>query len=97
MKEALKYRDNAFLGDLAAWERDHSRDNDDSVVRLRRNLNKVRSNELTDHQQETLHLYYDLGLSMRAIAETQGVTASAVSRTLKRARETLRRYLQYCF
>lgn len=88
-------RDNEFLGDLAAWERATAENNDEQLDRLRRNLRKVRELELTEKQAEAVHLYYDLGLSIPQIARERGVHKSSVSRTLARARERLKRYLQY--
>ena len=93
----LNRRDNEFWGDMAAWERENGEDNSEQLERLRRNMRKVRERELTARQAELLHLYYDLGLSMPRIAEQLGISKSAVSRTLKRGRERLKRYLQYSF
>ena len=94
-KKALTLRDNEIWGDLAAWERDNSEDNEEQLDRLRRNLKRVRDVELTDRQAEMIHLYYDLGMSIPQIAREQGLHKSSVSRTLKRGRERLKRYLQY--
>ena len=94
-KKALTRRDNEFLGDLAAWERENAEDNGEQLERLRRNLRKVRELELTEKQAEAVHLYYDLGYSMPRIALELGVNKSTVSRTLARARARLKRYLRY--
>lgn len=94
-KKSLILRDNEFMGDLAAWERENGEDNSEQLERLRRNLRRVRSAELTGRQAEMIHLYYDLGLSMPQIAARLGITKSTVSRTLARGRERLKRYLQY--
>ena len=94
-KKALTRRDNEFLGDLAAWERENAEDNGEQLERLRRNLRKVRELELTEKQAEAVHLSYDLGLSIPQIARERGVHKSSVSRTLARARERIKRYLQY--
>ena len=96
-KKALTLRDNEIWGDLAAWERDNSEDNEEQLERLRRNLKRVRDVELTDRQAEMIHLYYDLGMSIPQIAREQGLHKSSVSRTLKRGRERLKKYLQYSF
>ena len=93
----LSRRDNEFLGDLAVWERENSEDNSEQLARLRRNMRRVREKELTPRQQEMLHLYYDLGLSIPQIAREKGLNKSTVSRTLARGRERLKRYLQYSF
>ena len=94
-RRAITRRDNEFIGDLAAWERENSEDNSEQLSPLRRNMRKVREMELTDKQAEMIHLYYDLGLSMGAIAKELGVDKSTVSRTLSRGRKRLKRYLQY--
>lgn len=95
VKKALTLRDNEFWGDLAAWERANSEDNSEQLARLRRNLRRVRETELTPRQAEMLRLYYDLGMSIPQIAREKGLHKSSVSRTLKRGRERLKRYLQY--
>ena len=88
-------RNNEIWGDLAAWERDNSEDNSEQLARLRRNMRQIRTRELTPRQQEMLHLYYDLGMSIPQIAREKGLNKSTVSRTLARGRERLKRYLQY--
>ena len=40
-------------------------------------------------------LYYDRGMTMPQIAERLGVSRSTVSRTLRRARDRLYRFLRY--
>ena len=95
VKRARTYRDNEFVGDLAVWNREHSGDNSEQMERLRRNLRRVRSAELTARQAQMLHLYYDLGYSMPRIASELGIDKSSVSRTIARGRERIKRYLQY--
>ena len=93
-RRAITRRDNEFIGDLAAWERENGEDNSEQLSRLRRNM---RETELTDKQAEMIHLYYDLGMSIPQIAREKGLHKSSVSRTLARGRERLKRYLQYSF
>ncbi|MBR3269230.1 MAG: sigma-70 family RNA polymerase sigma factor [Oscillospiraceae bacterium] len=52
-------------------------------------------NELTDRQRYYLLLYYRDLHTMQDIAEISGVTIGTVSRTLRRARNRLKRVLQY--
>lgn len=52
-------------------------------------------NELTPRQRELVRLYYINQMTMYAVASEAGVSVSTVSRTLKRARERLRRFLRY--
>ena len=92
---AFTYRNNEFLGDMAAWRRQNSDDNSDRLERLRRNLRKVREQELTPRQQLVLRMYYDEGKSIAKIAKSLKVNKSTVSRTITRARKRLFRYLQY--
>ncbi len=96
-EKAAARRNNEFLGDMAAWDRENGEDNSEQLERLRRNLKRVRRAELTPRQAEMVHLYYDLGLSMPQIAAQLGITKSSVSRTLARGRKRLKRYLQYSF
>ena len=91
----LSRRNNEFQADWAVWERENSGDNEEQLERVRRSLRQVRRRELTPRQEEMLHLYYDLGLSVSQIAVEKGVDKSTVSRTLARGRERLKRYLQY--
>ena len=88
-------RSSEWAGDFPLWLRDNADDNSQRLERLYRNLRQVRAQELTPRQQEILELYYEQHLSGREIARRLGVNSSTVSRTLRRAREKLRRYLQY--
>ena len=88
-------RSSEWIGDMTVWLRDHAEDNSDQLERLRRNLRKARRQELTDRQAQVLAMYYDEGLSVTAIARELELCKSTVSRTLRRGRERLKRYLQY--
>ena len=88
-------RDSEFIGDLAAWNQANGEDNSDQIDRLCRNMRKVRHNELTPRQEDILHMYYDLGLTIPRIAQELGVHKSTISRTLIRGRDKLKKYLQY--
>ena len=94
-KRSGKRRGKEMLGDLAAWERENGEDNSEQLARLRRNLRKAREQELTTRQREMVSLYYDQGMTIPQIAEQLGLNRSTVSRTLRRARERLYRFLQY--
>lgn len=95
-RPAQMWRNNEGIGDLAAWNRANGEDNSEQLERLRKNLRTARRAELTPRQAEMIHLHYDLGLSVTEIAREQGVYKSSVSRTLRRGRERLKRYLKYC-
>ena len=51
--------------------------------------------ELTELQRYTILAYYFENKSLLQIAEERNVNKSTVYRTLKRAEEKLRRFLQY--
>ena len=60
--------------------------------------NRVRvaiNEELTDRQRELITLYYIEQMSMTEIAQNLDLSPSTVSRTLKRGRGRLKRYLKY--
>lgn len=60
--------------------------------------NRVRvamNEELTDRQRELINLYYIEQMSMTEIAKTLDLSPSTVSRTLKRGRIRLKKYLKY--
>lgn len=67
------------------------------TVRLRRAIGFAWKNELSARQREYFLLYYRDELTMREVGERCGVTESTVSRTLTRARRTLRHYLLYYY
>ena len=70
-------------------------DNREQQARLLRNLRRAMEQELTPRQQQIVALYYDWGLPVTRIGEALGVSPSTVSRTLRRAKDRLRRYLEY--
>lgn len=88
-------RSSEWLGDMTVWMRANAQDNSEQLRRLRRNLRRAREQELTDRQREMVSLYYDQGMTMPQIAERLGVNRSTVSRTLRRARDRLYRFLRY--
>lgn len=88
-------RSSEWIGDLTVWKRQNDPDNAEQLDRLRRNLRQARKQELTPRQQQVLTLYYDRRLTIPQIAGQLGVNRSTVSRTLRRARERLYRYLRY--
>ena len=83
------------IGDLPAWLMEHSETNDEQMERLRRNLKRVRERELTARQRQVLALYYDRKMNIPQIAGELGVNRSTISRTIRRAKKRIHRYLQY--
>ena len=88
-------RSSEWIGDMTVWLRANAWDNSEQMARLRRNLRRAREQELTKRQREMVALYYDQGMTMPQIAERLGVSRSTVSRTLRRARDRLYRFLRY--
>ena len=88
-------RSSEWLGDMTVWLRENAEDNKEQMDRLYRNLRKARKLELTPRQQHMLELYFDENMKVGQIAEMLHVNPSTVSRTLRRAKERLRRCLQY--
>ena len=58
-------------------------------------LRLVIQHELTELQRQTLLDYYFNGKKLHEIAEERQVTVSTAARTLKRAEDKLRRFMQY--
>jgi RNA polymerase sigma factor (sigma-70 family) len=90
-------RSSEWIGDMTAWMQANAEDNSLQLERMKRNLRVAREKELTPRQQYMLELYYDQEMSVTEIAQELCVNVSTVSRTLQRARNRLRRYLQYSF
>lgn len=88
-------RSSEWPGDMTVWMRANAPDNSEQLSRLRRNLRLARERELTERQREMVSLYYDQGMTVPQIAKQLGVNRSTVSRTLRRARDRLYRFLRY--
>lgn len=58
-------------------------------------LKQVIREELTELQRDTIQAYYFENKTLLQIAEERNVNKSTVCRTLKRAEDKLRRFLQY--
>lgn len=69
--------------------------NDESRSRLTRTLRKAVDGELTPRQRECVLLYYGGGRNEKEVASELGISVPAVSRHLRKARERLRRILNY--
>jgi len=88
-------RSSEWIGDMTVWLRENGEDNSLRLERMRRNLRRARETELTPCQRQVLELYYEQRLQVNEIARQLGVNPSTVSRTLRRARERLKKCLQY--
>lgn len=88
-------RSSEWAGDMTVWLRSQAGDNRMQLERLRRQLRRACERELTPCQKQALKLHYEEGLSVTEIARRLDVNPSTVSRTLRRAHERLRHFLQY--
>lgn len=62
---------------------------------LVKRMKAVIREELTELQRYTMVAYYFENSTLTEIAEERGINKSTVCRTLKRAEDKLRRFLQY--
>lgn len=88
-------RSSEWLGDMTVWLRENAEDNAEQLSRLRRNLRRAREQELTARQKQLLTLYYDQGMTIPQISVQLGLNRSTVSRTIRRAKARLYRFLRY--
>lgn len=88
-------RSSEWIGDMTVWLRENSEDNSLRLERLKRNLRQAREQELTPRQKQMVEMHFEQNMSVSEIAQDLGVNVSTVSRTLKRAKDRIRRYLKY--
>lgn len=77
------------------WLESQGEANEEQIERLKKNLGTAIASELTETQRKYINDFYFKGLSVTKIAGKYAVNKSAVSRTLKRARQKLERVLKY--
>ena len=88
-------RSSEWVGDMTVWLSENGDDNAAQLERMCRSLRQARQQALTPRQREMLIMRYEQNMSGSEIARELGLNRSTVSRTLRRARERLRRCLQY--
>lgn len=88
-------RSSEWVGDMTVWLCENGDDNAAQLERMRRSLRQARQQALTPRQREMLIMRYEQNMSGSEIARELGLNRSTVSRTLRRARDRLRRCLQY--
>lgn len=88
-------RSSEWVGDMTVWLCENGDDNTAQLERMRRSLRQARQQALTPRQREMLVMRYERNMSGSEIARELGLNRSTVSRTLRRARDRLRRCLQY--
>ncbi len=78
------------------FEPSESSDNNLQLEHLKKALEKIIHTRLTTRQQEILIMYYFEKKKTPEIARLLGINKSTVSRTLNRAVENIRLYLEFC-
>lgn len=71
--------------------------NSELTEKVKRTMIKIIKNELTARQREIIVLYYYKGKGVSEIAEMLRLAPSTVSRTIKRARDRIYKFLKYYF
>lgn len=71
--------------------------NSELTAKVKKTMAKIIKNDLTPRQREIIMLYYYSGLGVSEIADTLEIAPSTVSRTIKRARDKIYKYLKYYF
>lgn len=71
--------------------------NAELVEKVKKSMLKIIKNELTPRQKQIIMLYYYERLGVSEIAERLGVVPSTVSRTIKKAREKIYKFLKYYY
>lgn len=69
--------------------------NSEQIRKVKSAMMKVIKNELTPRQRETIALYYYKEMGVSEIADKLGLAPSTVSRTIKRARDNIYKFLKY--
>ena len=96
-EETFDTRASEWIGDMAVWLRQNASDNSEQHERLLRNLPKVIKFELTPRQRQVVVMYYFQRKNIPEIAAELGLSRSTISRTLKRGRDRIQKYLKYSF
>jgi RNA polymerase sigma factor (sigma-70 family) len=71
--------------------------NSELIEKVKKIMAKIIRNELTPRQRQTVSLYYYEGKGVTEIAQMLDLDVSTVSRTIKRARERIYKFLKYYF
>ena len=71
--------------------------NSELTAKVKKTMAKIIKNDLTPRQREIIMLYYYSGLGVSEIADKLEIAPSTVSRTIKRARDKIYKYLKYYF
>jgi RNA polymerase sigma factor (sigma-70 family) len=83
------------VNELAFSDEESSRA--EASERLKKVMARIIRDELTKRQKEMVALYYYNQCGVSEIAQMLGVAPSTVSRTIKRARDRIYRYLKYYY
>jgi len=67
------------------------------AVSAKKILMKIIKEELTERQRQIIMLYYFKNMNIVSIADMLNISPASVSITMKRARNTIIRYMKYYF
>ena len=90
-----RYRRRGVSLEMARWTALLGKDNSRELNCLRGKLSRALAEEVTPRQRQVLDLYYQEEMNLEQIGLRLGVGKSAVSRTLRRGENRLRRCLRY--
>ncbi len=67
------------------------------TISVKKILMRIIKEELTERQRQIIMLYYFKNMNIVSIANMLGISPASVSITMKRARNTIIRYMKYYF
>ena len=79
------------------WIAENAENNEEEIVRLKRNLKKIITEELTPTQRDYLTDIYFRKMRVKDVALKYGVNKSSVSRAVRTALAKVEKYLKYSF
>ena len=98
MANKRKFAFSEFIDEKISFDRYNEKSNSNNSENLKNKckiLNLIIKQELTDKQREILNMYYFHNLNIPQISKKTGKNKSTISRSLKRAREKIKNYMQY--
>jgi len=85
----------SVASDKSKFMDDYGEYDEDKYARIRRILNEVVKNELTEAQHVVVHLFFYQRKPVTKIAEELGVTGTTVYKNLARAKENIKKIMKY--
>lgn len=97
MSRRISFEANEFDAKINELAFSGSVNTQDSAEKLKKIMARVIKDDLTARQREIITLYYYKMYGVSEIAEILGISPSSVSRTIKRARDRIYKYMKYYF